>query len=181
MSYFIYKGSKSVVESLDLFFLLNSDGLDVRVNLYVQRSQETLVDSHCGQWRGHDGTLTHTYSMHTIQTSTIHSWVYERPFDHPNPTPGASIEVLHIVTLDVKPWVNGEAAAIGVIGWCPEHLLHGGPMGGCEWRSTEWRWRWSMSHTSLTFIGDGEQNKARWFIGYKGGGECHTLTSSEII
>lgn len=70
MSYFIDKGGKSVVESLDLFFLMSFDGLDVGVDLQAQWSEEAFVDSHSCHWGTNNWTSTqrwtHSCSIHVF-------------------------------------------------------------------------------------------------------------------
>lgn len=43
-THLVNEGSETVVEGLDLLFLLGADNLNVRVDLKVQRSQEALVE-----------------------------------------------------------------------------------------------------------------------------------------
>lgn len=52
VTYFVNEWSKAVVERLDLLFLLSPNGLDVRVNLQVQRCQKTFIDLYSCNWRG---------------------------------------------------------------------------------------------------------------------------------
>lgn len=51
VTYFVNEWSKAVVERLDLLFLLSPNGLDVRVNLQVQRCQKTFIDLYSCNWR----------------------------------------------------------------------------------------------------------------------------------
>ncbi len=70
ITYFINEWSKAVVECLDFLFLLSPDGLDVRVNLQMQRCQKTFIDLYSCNWRAYGWTGAPTFSRN-------HSWTGE--------------------------------------------------------------------------------------------------------
>lgn len=54
--YLVDEGGKAVVQFHNLVFLLVAYSMDSRVNIYIQRRQQALVDGHCGD-RGYTGGL----------------------------------------------------------------------------------------------------------------------------
>lgn len=61
VTYFVNKWSKTVVERLDLLFLVSPNGLDVWVNLQVQRCQKTFIDLYSCNWRTENRTGAPTF------------------------------------------------------------------------------------------------------------------------
>lgn len=82
---------ESVVQGLDLLFLLGADRLDGGVDLHVQRGQQALVHSHCCDG-GH-----HIVSHATCYTSSkTYVAILKSPYSVPSPTG-------HIPTDHFKP------------------------------------------------------------------------------
>jgi len=61
VTYFVNKRSKTVVERLDLLFLISPNGLDVWVNPQVQRCQKTFIDLYSCNWRAENRTGAPTF------------------------------------------------------------------------------------------------------------------------
>lgn len=139
VTHLIYEGSKAVVQSLDLIFLVCADGLDVRVNLQVQRGQEALVDSHCC-----DGGHSTTAEAHTQTHATSIGWRATDVAPTSQTTLDSSIGAASCVTLSAKAgaWIGETAEATRCShGRGGLHSVAWFLVWHCAWSSSALKWR----------------------------------------
>ncbi len=170
ITYFINEWSKAVVECLDFLFLLSPDGLDVRVNLQMQRCQKTFIDLYSCNWRAYGWTGAPTFSRN-------HSWTGEGgPPVSAHTYWGVTAErlhgflgVQHFWTTQPSEWERTESWGVGnsnVEGWqtFPQTLISsaGSGSGPAYWSRNNFQdmygelWGWTL----------------------RGQSHCYTLTAS---
>lgn len=134
VTYFVNKWSKTVVERLDLLFLFSPNGLDVWVNLQVQRCQKTFIDLYSCNWRAENRTGAPTFPRN-------HPWTGEGgpPVAHHTrwgvtaESPHGFLRVQHLWITQKSELERTESWGVGVVGWqtCPLTLI-GSAGSGCR-------------------------------------------------